>query len=64
MFSPRPGTPAFDLARVDDVESKNRLIEFQRIAEDVKNNYRKKLINKTVNVLFENNTLFYLLGAL
>ena len=54
MFSPRPGTPAFDLARVDDVESKNRLIEFQRIAEDVKNNYRKKLINKTVNVLFEN----------
>ncbi len=54
MFSPRPGTPAFDLARVDDGIAKNRLIEFQRIAEDIKNNYKKKLINKTVNVLFEN----------
>ena len=54
MFSPRPGTPAFDLTRVDDGEAKNRLIEFQSIAEDIKNNYRKKLINKTVNVLFEN----------
>ena len=54
MFSPRPGTPAFDLARVDDGEAKRRLIEFQHIAEDLKNSYRKKLINKTVNVLFEN----------
>ena len=54
MFSPRPGTPAFDLARVDEGEAKNRLIEFQRIAEDIKNSYREKLINKTVNVLFEN----------
>ena len=33
---------------------KKRLIEFQHIAEDLKNSYRKKLINKTVNVLFEN----------
>ena len=35
-FSPRPGTPAFDLVRVDDVEAKKRLIEFQRIAENIK----------------------------
>ena len=34
--------------------AKKRLIEFQHIAEDLKNSYRKKLINKTVNVLFEN----------
>ena len=53
-FSPRPGTPAFDLTRVDDGEAKNRLLEFQRMAEDIKNSYRKKLINKTVSVLFEN----------
>ena len=53
-FSPRPGTPAFDLVRVDDVEAKKRLIEFQRIAENIKTSYRKKLIKKTVNVLFEN----------
>ncbi len=54
MFSPRPGTPAFDLTKVDHGEAKNRLIEFQHLAEDIKNSYRKKLINKTVNVLFEN----------
>ena len=35
-------------------EAKKRLIEFQNIAEKIKNNYRKKLINKTVKVLFEN----------
>ena len=34
--------------------TKNRLIEFQRMAEDIKNCYRKKLINKTIVVLFEN----------
>ena len=54
IFSPRPGTPAFDLARVDDVEAKNRLIEFQSIAENIKISYRKNLVKKTVNVLFEN----------
>jgi len=54
MFSARPGTPAYDLVRVDESEAKNRLIKFQRIAEDIKTSYRKNLINKTVNVLFEN----------
>jgi len=54
IFSARPGTPAYDLVRVDEREAKNRLIEFQSIAENIKNSYRKKLIKKTVNVLFEN----------
>tara|TARA_E500000178_G_scaffold267247_1_gene264689 strand:- start:587 stop:1882 length:1296 start_codon:yes stop_codon:yes gene_type:complete len=54
VFSARPGTPAYDLVRVDEKEAKNRLIEFQNIAENVKTRYRKKLIKKTVNVLFEN----------
>ena len=53
-FSARPGTPAFDLPRVDRSEAKNRLIEFQSIAENIKTNYRKKLIKKIVSVLFEN----------
>ena len=35
-------------------EAKNRLIEFQRKAENIKNNYKKKLINTTAKVLFEN----------
>ena len=54
MFSARPGTPAYDLVRVDENEAKNRLIKFQSIAEEIKTDYRKNLINKTVNVLFEN----------
>ena len=54
IFSARPGTPAYNLARVDEKEAKNRLIKFQSVAENIKNSYRKKLIKKTVNVLFEN----------
>ena len=53
-FSARPGTPAFNLKAVDVQEAKNRLIEFQRKAENIKNNYKKKLINTTAKVLFEN----------
>ena len=54
IYSARPGTPAFDLSTIDTKDAKNRLIEFQRIAEGIKNSYRKKLINKNVKVLFEN----------
>jgi len=54
IFSARPGTPAFDLTKIDQKEAKKRLIEFQKIAEEIKINYRKDLINKTVSVLFEN----------
>ena len=54
IFSERPGTPAFKLNKIDEKISKNRLNEFQRVAENIKTNYRKKLINKTAKVLFEN----------
>ena len=54
IFSARPGTPSFKLAKVDNIKAKKRLVEFQRIAENIKTNYRKKLIKKTTNVLFEN----------
>jgi tRNA-2-methylthio-N6-dimethylallyladenosine synthase len=54
IFSARPGTPAFNLNKVDNKVAKDRLIEFQHIAEKTKTNYRKKLIKKTANVLFEN----------
>ena len=54
IFSARPGTPAYDLIKVDSELAKSRLIEFQRISENVKTNYRKKLIKKIVKVLFEN----------
>ncbi len=54
VYSARPGTPAFNLNKIDEKEAKNRLTEFQLIADNIKNNYRKKLINKTTKVLFEN----------
>ena len=54
IFSARPGTPAFNLKKIDQKEAKNRLIEFQKNAENIKNNYRNKLLKKNVKVLFEN----------
>ncbi len=54
IFSARPGTPAFSLEKINPVDAKSRLIEFQNIAEKIKTNYREKMIKKTVKVLFEN----------
>ena len=54
IFSARPGTPAFDLNIVDQIETKNRLLQFQKLADKIKIDYRKNLINKTASVLFEN----------
>ena len=42
IFSARPGTPAFNLKKIDEKDAKNRLIEFQNIAEKIKKKYRKK----------------------
>ena len=53
-FSARPGTPAFNLEQIDFNDAKKRLIEFKKIADDIKNSYRKTLIGKVVKVLFEN----------
>jgi len=54
IFSARPGTPAFNLPAGDKEDAKKRLINFQTIAEKIKNEYRKNLINKISIVLFEN----------
>ena len=56
LFSARPGTPAFDLDKVNQSEAKERLINFQSVAEEIKTKYRKTLIGGTSNVLFENKT--------
>ena len=52
IFSERPGTPAFNLNKIDGKEAK-RLIEFQKTAENIKNDYRKKIINENTKILFE-----------
>ena len=54
IFSERPGTPAFNLKKINDNEAKKRLINFQSLATQIKNNYRKSLIQQSVKVLFEN----------
>ena len=54
IFSPRPGTPAFSLEKVDHIAAKERLISFQKVAEKIKTKYRESLISKTSKVLFEN----------
>ena len=54
VFSARPGTPAFNLTKINSKDAKERLIAFQNLSEKIKINYKKNLINKTVTVLFEN----------
>ena len=54
IFSPRPGTPAANLEEVDLKIAKERLFIFQKVADDIKKNYRNSLINSFSKVLFEN----------
>ena len=54
IYSPRPGTPAANLKIIDDRIAKSRLEKFQSIADKIKRNYRKTLVNKFSKVLFEN----------
>tara|TARA_E500000178_G_scaffold348019_1_gene402373 strand:- start:1365 stop:2720 length:1356 start_codon:yes stop_codon:yes gene_type:complete len=54
VYSPRPGTPASEMKIVDTKLAQERLVTFQKIAEKIKLNYKKKLLNQVVEVLFEN----------
>ena len=54
LFSPRPGTPACEMKTLEEKLAKKRLVMFQKIAEKIKLNYKKRLLNKVVKVLFEN----------
>ena len=54
IFSPRPGTPASNMQLIETKIAKERLNIFQNLADNIKKNYRKKLINSTAKVLFEN----------
>ncbi len=54
LYSPRPGTPAFNLTLVNQKIAKERLYIFQNVAEKIKSEYRQKLVNKKSIVLFEN----------
>ena len=54
IYSARPGTPAcnFKLNTLDN--NKKNLAKFQKISNEIKVAYRKKLIGKNVKTLFEN----------
>ena len=54
IYSSRPGTPASNMKEVDKEIAKERLNIFQTLANDIKKNYRKNLINNNSKVLFEN----------
>ena len=56
IFSAIPGTPAFNLKKIDENLAKERLINFQKISKKIKTEYRQTLLSKTMPVLFENKT--------
>ena len=45
-FSPRPGTPAASMKKISDGIAKERLIMFQKTANEIKMNYRKNFLIK------------------
>ena len=56
VYSARPGTPAFNLKKINESIAKERLTIFQNISKKVKTEYREMLLTKTMPVLFENRT--------
>ena len=54
IYSQRPGTPAAELNLVNSKVAKTRLLNFQKIAAEIKKKYRKTIINSSAKVLFEN----------
>jgi len=56
IFSARPGTPSFNLKKLDENLAKDRLVVFQNLSTKIKKEYRETLLSKIVPVLFENKT--------
>ena len=56
LYSARPGTPAFNLDKIDENVAKERLFLFQNLSKKIKTEYRENLLSKTMTVLFENET--------
>jgi tRNA-2-methylthio-N6-dimethylallyladenosine synthase len=54
VYSSRPGTPASKLENVDQDVAKKRLIELQTILEKNNSKYKEGLLDKSIEVLFEN----------
>tara|TARA_B100000686_G_C16769744_1_gene964268 strand:- start:812 stop:2074 length:1263 start_codon:yes stop_codon:yes gene_type:complete len=53
IYSPRPGTPAFNKNNIDLAVKKARLSALQSLLKEHQDNYNKKFLKKEVEVLFE-----------
>ena len=54
IYSARPGTPASELANIEKVISKKRLIKLQEVLEKINIKSKKDFLNDEIEVLFEN----------
>ena len=54
IYSSRPGTPASKLKNVDLDVAKKRLIKLQAVLEKNNSNHKEGILNKSIEVLFEN----------
>ena len=54
IYSSRPGTPASKLDDTSLKVAKSRLIKLQALLEDNNSKYKRGLLNKSIEVLFEN----------
>ena len=54
IYSPRPGTPAAKMKNIDSLILKERLVKFQKLATEIKIKYKKSLLRKKCEILFEN----------
>ena len=54
VYSSRPGTPASKLENVDQDVAKKRLIKLQTMLEKNNSKYKEGLLDKSIEVLFEN----------
>ena len=54
IYSARPGTPSYNFKLNTLSDNKKKLAYFQKISNEIKNTYRKKLIGRKVKTLFEN----------
>jgi tRNA-2-methylthio-N6-dimethylallyladenosine synthase len=52
-YSQRPGTPASDLAEVDEVEKSDRLARLQALLSEHQMDFQRSMIGKTLPVLLE-----------
>ena len=53
MFSPRPGTPAFNLKDIDKSTKKARLSALQSLLKEQQKQYNKSFVGKKLEVLFD-----------